>query len=100
MYLNYHTLDQVLIGLAVGAATGAAWFFVVDPLLAASGIFTTPLARALFIRDYGPIPNAIAFEYVAVQRAIASHQPDALPANPKPQRAGAAAATAPSKKVQ
>ena len=74
LYLNYHSDLQVAVGLALGAGFAAFWFFVVDPILQRSGLFSTPLARSLYIRDYGPIPNAIAFEYEAVQRATAERR--------------------------
>jgi hypothetical protein len=76
IYLSYHSEAQVLVGLAVGAATAAVWFWVAEPLLRRTGVFTSSWARALYVRDYGPIPNAIAFEYAAVQRAIAAFKPD------------------------
>jgi len=71
-YLVYHTLAQVLVGLAIGAVAGAAWFYVVDPLLDRLGVFTSPLARALLVRDYRPIPNVVQFEYENAVRAAAA----------------------------
>ena len=79
IYLTYHTPEQVAVGLVIGTLTGVAWFYVVDPLLARTGMFTSPLARSLLIRDYGPISNVIAFEYASVQRAVAEHKADAGP---------------------
>ena len=71
-YLVYHTLAQVLVGLAIGAVAGAAWFYVVDPLLDRLGVFTSRLARALHVRDYRPIPNVVQFEYENAVRAAAA----------------------------
>ena len=54
IYLNYHTLKQVLAGSAAGASTAVAWF-VFTSLLRTYGwidwVLENPLARILRMRD-------------------------------------------------
>ena len=30
LYLHYHTVEQVLVGLVIGVVNGAIWFYIVE----------------------------------------------------------------------
>ncbi|CAL8071922.1 unnamed protein product [Calicophoron daubneyi] len=65
IYLFYHTVQQVFVGLALGIIFGLAWFLIVQ-------VFLTPMfpqmcnsfiGRILMLQDFTLIPNVLVFEY-------------------------------------
>ena len=71
VYLHYHSVAQVLAGGAVGVASGAAWFLLVEaaarPLFPA--LARSPLGRALWLRDCTHV-NTLLEEYRAVAGVV------------------------------
>ena len=65
VYLGYHSLKQVLVGLGVGGCAGCAWFFIYLSILEPFGkVFTrTWIAQKLLIRDASSIGNIVKFEH-------------------------------------
>ncbi|KAJ2712888.1 hypothetical protein H4R19_002523 [Coemansia spiralis] len=67
VYLGYHTLRQALAGVAVGFASGAAWYAFVESVVRPSGLVDTALAtypcRWLLIRDSRATPDIALAEY-------------------------------------
>ncbi|CAG0883014.1 unnamed protein product [Cyprideis torosa] len=66
VYLQYHTLNQVLVGSVLGATLGAGWFGL---LQGAVGPFifprlaSWPVAQALLVRDTSSIPHLLSTEH-------------------------------------
>lgn len=75
VYLHYHTTTQVIAGLAIGSACGAAWFVVTELALRPhfAQMARHPFATWLLIRDCTHV-NVIAAEYKAVDRKRDSDQ--------------------------
>ena len=69
VHLQYHTVEQVVVGVFVGMAWGAVWFFVLEKCLRPN--FCTwvknPFFQALQIRDATYIPDLWTFEYTAIR---------------------------------
>lgn len=67
IYLHYHTVEQVLVGLLVGTITGSIWFYVVDDIFTPffQDIANTKIGEYFFIRDSSNIPDILWFEYTA-----------------------------------
>jgi len=66
VYLQYHTVEQVVWGSVIGAVFALVWFVVTQYLLTP---FYTPIANwriseFFLLRDCSPIPNIMWFEYV------------------------------------
>lgn len=71
--LRYHTLSQVNVGLAVGAAVGCAWYLLLERYLSKlfPAIAQTSLAQALLVRDTWPCQSSVLqLEYQAVTAAV------------------------------
>ncbi|KAJ1734955.1 hypothetical protein LPJ61_000805 [Coemansia biformis] len=67
VYLGYHTVLQVLVGVGVGLASGAAWYAFTEAVVRPGGIVDAALAtypcRWLLIRDSHGIPDIALAEY-------------------------------------
>lgn len=65
VYLEYHTVEQVIIGGAIGSISGAVWFFLVHYIFSRyfAAITLWKVSEFLMIRDYSPIPNVQLFQY-------------------------------------
>ncbi|KAA0196802.1 Dolichyldiphosphatase [Fasciolopsis buskii] len=65
IYLQYHTVAQVLVGTVVGAVLGAIWFYNVH--CASYSLFprlcNSRIGQLFLIQDFTPIPNLLKFEY-------------------------------------
>lgn len=70
VYLGYHTTEQVLVGLVVGAGCGGAWFAFTEAVLVRrfADWADTALARALRMRDCSWLPDVIEAEWRAARR--------------------------------
>lgn len=68
VYLQYHTVPQVVCGAAVGALTGAGWFGVMATVLAPTfpRVEAWWVSRLLLLRDSSPIDDVFLLEYDAV----------------------------------
>lgn len=70
VYLLYHSVKQVIIGLLVGATFGSLWFtlvhFVISPFLFPK-IVSWKISEFLLIRDTTLIPGIIFFEYTSTR---------------------------------
>jgi len=68
VYLGYHAPWQVVVGVAVGAASGAAWHALTFRFLQPhySRICGMPLARSLRMRDCSAVQDIVDAEYRAV----------------------------------
>lgn len=75
VYLEYHTVEQVIVGGAIGRAFGAIWFFLVHYIFSRyfAVITSWKASEFLMIRDYSPIPNVQLFQYT-VERNEAGYQ--------------------------
>jgi dolichyldiphosphatase len=71
VYLSYHTPSQVAAGLAIGAAAGLTWRWVVDAFLrpAFPAVQQWWVCRALLVRDCSACPNVLQAEYDATRAA-------------------------------
>jgi len=69
MYLHYHTLEQVVIGLVIGCVSGILWFCIVFSFCMpfAQQLVNTKLAEFFLIRDSSSIPDILWFEYTATR---------------------------------
>ena len=71
VYLGYHTVRQVVVGAAVGAIVGMAWYaltFVYLRPACFARITTTPAARCLRVRDCSGVHDIVDEEYQATVR--------------------------------
>eukprot|EP00047_Mylnosiga_fluctuans_P010971 m.18950 g.18950 ORF g.18950 m.18950 type:complete len:229 (+) comp3388_c0_seq2:22-708(+) len=69
VYLGYHTEEQVLVGLYVGAAAGTLWFSLTHFLFSRvvfRRIERWPIAQYLLLRDTGDIDDVMRLEYDAI----------------------------------
>ncbi|KAI8741878.1 dolichyldiphosphatase 1 [Biomphalaria glabrata] len=76
IYLGYHTMSQVLVGVLLGSILGALWFLNVHflltplfPLLASSLI-----GEFFMLRDSTLIPHVLWFEYTCSRNEARSRQ--------------------------
>ena len=71
VYLHYHTANQVLAGLAVGAAMGSLWWACYAAALEPGGraLCESDLGQRLLIRDYSRVPNQARFEWERLRAA-------------------------------
>ncbi|XP_053598911.1 dolichyldiphosphatase 1-like [Microplitis demolitor] len=69
IYLQYHTISQVLCGFIVGVIMGITWFFITHLVLAPFFpiIVSWRLSEFLLIRDTTLIPNVLWFEYTNIR---------------------------------
>ncbi|CAG5092965.1 Similar to DOLPP1: Dolichyldiphosphatase 1 (Rhinolophus ferrumequinum) [Cotesia congregata] len=68
IYLQYHTISQVLCGFVVGIIMGVTWFFITHLVLAPFfPIIVSRLSEFLLIRDSTLIPNVLWFEYTNIR---------------------------------
>jgi len=67
IYLRYHTVEQVIVGLVIGVLSGVSWFFVVERFISNlfQRIVNTKVAEYFLIRDSSNIPDILWFEYTA-----------------------------------
>ncbi|XP_057290554.1 dolichyldiphosphatase 1-like isoform X2 [Hydractinia symbiolongicarpus] len=67
IYLHYHTLEQVIVGIVVGLVNGAVWFYIVETLFTPifQDIVNTKIAEYFLIRDSSNIPDILWFEYTS-----------------------------------
>ncbi|CAF1313744.1 unnamed protein product, partial [Didymodactylos carnosus] len=66
VYLHYHTIPQVVAGGIVGTCHGIVWYYFVNFFFLqkySAQILELSLARRLFLRDYGPVPRLLKFQY-------------------------------------
>jgi dolichyldiphosphatase len=66
VYLGYHTTAQVIAGGCLGLVLGAAWYFLINILVAPwfPVIENTYLCWYLRIKDSSHIPDVIGYEYM------------------------------------
>ncbi|KAI8321722.1 dolichyldiphosphatase [Martensiomyces pterosporus] len=73
VYLQYHTVPQVLAGSAIGLATGCAWYAVTEFVVYRSGaveaVLNTQACKWLMIRDSRGVPDIARAEYNLSQGA-------------------------------
>ncbi|XP_043278850.1 dolichyldiphosphatase 1-like [Venturia canescens] len=69
IYLQYHTLAQVLWGMIVGSTLGIAWFLAAHLVFAPFFpiIVSWPISEYLLLRDTTLIPNILWFEYTNIR---------------------------------
>ncbi|CEG46156.1 dolichyldiphosphatase 1 [Plasmopara halstedii] len=74
IHLNYHSTDQVVVGVAFGILTGILWYTLVAstsswlfPLVAESRI-----AKFLFVRDISHIPDLTVFQHEIAFKAAST----------------------------
>jgi dolichyldiphosphatase len=67
VYLEYHTVQQVLVGAMLGSFAGTVWFLLVRHIFSRYFYFIASwkISEFLMIRDYTPIPNILLFQYTA-----------------------------------
>ena len=74
LYLHYHSLDQILVGLFVGGVFGVLWqgiyHYYLTPSSFYKSIATSLICQKFYIKDYSNIPNVLVFEYENIQRQI------------------------------
>ncbi len=65
VYLEYHTVEQVVVGGVIGTISGAIWFFLVHYVFSPYFHMITnwKVSEYLMIRDYTHIPNVLLFQY-------------------------------------
>ena len=73
-YLQYHTEKQVVVGAAVGVASGLAWYTLTFTVLARTypWIESSWVARVFLIKDSSPVDDVLLFEYENLERAKAA----------------------------
>ncbi|KAF1793049.1 hypothetical protein JG687_00010923 [Phytophthora cactorum] len=74
IHLNYHSIDQVVVGAAVGVLTGVVWYALVAaaspwlfPLVAESRI-----AKFFYVRDISHIPDLTVYQHEVCNKATAT----------------------------
>ena len=72
LYLHYHSLDQVLVGIVIGGLFGLLWQIIYHYHFLHSTLYQTIsnsyLCQKFYIKDYSNIPNVLVFEYENLQR--------------------------------
>ncbi|CAB4026292.1 Dolichyldiphosphatase 1 [Paramuricea clavata] len=76
VYLHYHTLHQVLWGLALGLCFGIVWFLIVHNLLTQlfPVITSWKISEYFLIRDSTRIPSILWFEYTRAREEVRKRQ--------------------------
>uniref|UniRef100_A0A7S3AJC8 Dolichyldiphosphatase n=1 Tax=Haptolina ericina TaxID=156174 RepID=A0A7S3AJC8_9EUKA len=73
VYLGYHTVAQISVGLGVGSAVSFVWFAMyttwLRPCLGA-WVSNSAVCRYLLIRDAAHIDDLLTFEYDAIMRKV------------------------------
>jgi len=76
VYLQYHTVDQVIAGAWIGSLSALVWFLITKYCL--TPFFQTiqgwRISEYLLIRDCTPIPNIMWFEYVSTRSEAANRK--------------------------
>eukprot|EP00088_Acartia_fossae_P059782 TRINITY_DN7133_c0_g1_i2.p1 TRINITY_DN7133_c0_g1~~TRINITY_DN7133_c0_g1_i2.p1 ORF type:complete len:238 (-),score=14.61 TRINITY_DN7133_c0_g1_i2:180-893(-) len=76
VYLQYHTVDQVVAGSVIGSISAVVWFLVTQYCL--TPYFQTitgwRISEFLLIRDCTPIPNVMWFEYLSTRGEAAKRK--------------------------
>nr|ACO15252.1 Dolichyldiphosphatase 1 [Caligus clemensi] len=69
LYLQYHTLSQVLVGALVGIGFSSLWFFLTQTLFSIyfPMIASWKVSELFLIRDTSLIPNIFWFEYTSAR---------------------------------
>jgi len=69
IYLHYHTVEQVAVGLFVGGVGGLCWFGIVVHFLmpCSQQLINTKVAEYFLIRDSSSIPDILWFEYTTTR---------------------------------
>jgi len=69
VYLQYHTVPQVVWGSIVGSVFALVWFAVVQCVLTPlyPAISNWWLSEFFLVRDCSPVPNIMWFEYVSTR---------------------------------
>ncbi|TNN09593.1 Dolichyldiphosphatase 1 isoform 3 [Schistosoma japonicum] len=72
VYLLYHTLFQVIVGITVGGLFGTVWFLVVHYALTPifPRITDSCIGQFLMLQDFTHINNFVQFEYTVVRNHI------------------------------
>ena len=67
IYLYYHSLEQVFVGLIIGGICGICWFYLVENCFmpCCQCLVNTKLAEYFLIRDSSSIPDILWFEYTS-----------------------------------
>jgi len=70
VYLQYHTVPQVVVGSLFGSVLGVLWFLVTHYLLTPwfPVVASWKLAERLLVRDTTLIPNILWFEYTVARQ--------------------------------
>ncbi|KUF94856.1 Ribosomal protein S6 kinase alpha-4 [Phytophthora nicotianae] len=74
IHLNYHSIDQVVVGAAIGVLTGVVWYALVAatspwlfPLVAESR-----LAKFFYVRDISHIPDLTVYQHEVCNNTAAT----------------------------
>ncbi|KAH8850784.1 dolichyldiphosphatase 1-like [Schistosoma japonicum] len=78
VYLLYHTLFQVIVGITVGGLFGTVWFLVVHYALTPifPRITDSCIGQFLMLQDFTHINNFVQFEYTVVRNHIRRIRPE------------------------
>lgn len=73
VYLGYHTTNQVVIGVGVGAAGGTGWYWLMERVLRPwfPWVCSTRVARMLRLRDAGHHEDVDRVRYEAEIAGVA-----------------------------
>lgn len=76
VYLMYHTVRQVIVGVVMGAILGVAWFVISNRVSYYMNRFIlhSSIAKYFCIRSLGHLEDATQFEYDIVMRALTKHK--------------------------
>ncbi|KAI4498110.1 hypothetical protein M0802_006934 [Mischocyttarus mexicanus] len=74
IYLQYHSISQVLCGLIVGASLGVIWFLIMHTILTPFFPFVVSwqISEYLLLRDTSSIPDILWFEYTNIRTEVRS----------------------------
>lgn len=72
IYLQYHSISQILCGVFVGATLGIAWFLITHTILTPLFplIVSWRISEYLLLRDTTLIPNVLWFEYTNIRTEV------------------------------
>ncbi|XP_064394975.1 dolichyldiphosphatase 1-like [Halichondria panicea] len=70
LYLGYHSVAQVLVGVGGGCLAAALWFLLVHFVLSPyfPHIFAWKVSEWLLIKDMSCVPNILWFEYTSLRQ--------------------------------